>query len=70
MVRQLLIQPVAGEPAYRDIYLRFTHELAVMHNALEETRQHQTNCRFWVNSGSAVVAAVQVFDFISKLGQV
>jgi len=58
MVGQLLIEPVTGEPANRDIYLRFTHKLAVMNNALKESSQHQTNCRFRVNAGAAVVAAV------------
>jgi len=32
----------SGEPANRNIDLRFTHQLAVMNYALEETGQQQT----------------------------
>jgi len=68
MVRQLLIESVTGEPANCKINLRFTHELAVVNNALKESRQHQTNRCFRINAGSAVVAAVQVFDLASEPG--
>jgi len=53
-------QWVTGEPTNCKIDLRFTYELAVVNNALEETCQHQTNCRFRVNAGSAVDLALSL----------
>ncbi len=58
MVGQPLVETIAGEPTNCDINLRFTHEFAVMHDALEETSQHQTNRRFRIDAGPTVVATV------------
>ena len=70
VVRQLLIEPVTGKPANRKIDLRFTHELAVVNNALKESRQHQTNRCFGSNTGAPIVTTVQILDFVPEPGQI
>jgi hypothetical protein len=56
------MQLIAGKPAYRQIDLGGTHQLAVVDNAFEKARQHQTQGRFRVDTASAIIGAIRLFD--------
>ncbi len=70
MIGQTIGETEAREPTDRHINVCLTHELSVMDNAKQESREHELNRRFWVNAGSAIVWAVQVCDFSAQPGQV
>jgi hypothetical protein len=70
VIRQLLVQPVTGKPAHRQVYLRLTHQLPVVDNPGKEPGQHQSQRRLRVDARPPVVRAVTVTDLIPQPGEI
>lgn len=56
------MQAITSKPADRDVDLSFTHQLAIVNDAGEQTSEHQQYPRFWIDAGPAVIRAVSVGD--------
>src|SRR5512134_385320 len=70
MVRQGLVQIVAGEPADGDIHLRFPHQPTVVNDAQQKAREHQSNRHLGVDARPAVTVTVQTGHFLTQPGQI
>ena len=70
MVGQRLVQPVAHEPADREVDLRLPHQPPVMHDPEQEARQHQPDRDLRIDPRPAVRLAIEVGDLRSKPRQV
>jgi len=68
MMRQFLMKPVADGPADRDVDLSLAHQLAVVHDAGEQTGEHQANRRLGIDPRPPVVEAIIVRDFFPQPG--
>jgi len=66
VMRQLLVQAKAGEPTDADVHARLAHQLAVMHDAMKKTGQHEPDCCLRINARAAHAIVVEIADFIAK----
>ena len=66
MVRERIGELVAREPADSEVDLRLPHQLAIVHYPVEQPRYHQPDRRFRVDSGPAVVEAVEIGDLTAQ----
>jgi len=60
MIRQLLMQSVADEPADRDIDLGFAQKFAVVHEATQQPGKHQPDSDLGIDAGTAIVQAAAI----------
>jgi len=70
MVRQLLVQPVVDEPTDGDVDLSFAHQPAVVHDASEETGEHQAHGHLGIDAGTTVVRAIAVGHLCAQPRQI
>ena len=64
------MQPVADEPADREIDLRLAHQPPVMHDAEQEPRKHQPDRDLGIDPRPPVRLAVKLGDLRPKPGEV
>jgi hypothetical protein len=64
------MQAVADEPADGDVDLSLAHQLAAVHDANEQSGEHQPNRDLRIDSRPPVVEAIIVGDLFPKSGQV
>lgn len=53
MVRNTVMEAVAGEPADREVHPHLAHQSAVVHDPEQEAREHQPKCRLGIHSRAA-----------------
>jgi hypothetical protein len=70
MVGQRLVQPVADEPADREIDLRLAQHPPVMHDPEQEPREHQPDRDLRIDARPPVRLAIKVGDLRPKPGEV
>src|SRR5690554_5949545 len=70
MVGQRLMKAIANKPTDRDVDLRLPHEPAIVHDTEQETRKHQANGYFRIDTRTAIVGTVEVSDLRAQPGQV
>jgi len=70
VIGQRLMQRVADKPADREVHLRLAHQPAVMHDAEQESGQHQPNRHLWVDAGPTVIHAVDVAHLAGQPAQI
>src|SRR3954468_17489885 len=66
MIGQHLVKAIADEPADRDIDLRLAHQLAVMHNAEQQARQHQPHGHFRIDARPAILGTIKLRNLLTQ----
>ncbi len=70
MVRQFLVKAKSGNAADGDVDVGLARQLAVMHDAAKQAREHQTNRHLRIDAGPTIVEAIAVSDLIAQPRQV
>ena len=70
MIGQPVLQPVAGEPADRQVDLRLAHEPAIMDDPEQEAREHQPDRRLRIDPRAPDVRRIELGDLGRKPRQV
>ena len=70
MVGKTLVQPVADEPANRDVYLRFAHQSAIVHDPEQQAGKHQPKGHLRVDPWPAVVGAIAIRNLFAQPAEV
>ncbi len=66
MIRQAILQPVAGEPADRQVHLSLAHQSAVMHDPEKEPREHQPNRSLRIDPRAADIHRINIRDLLAQ----
>ncbi len=66
MVRQPCVQPVAGEPADRQIDLGFAHQPPVVDDPEQESGEHQANGRLRIDPWPTYAGGVKIGDVVPE----
>jgi len=65
MMRQVLMQAITNERADGDVDFNLTHQLAVVHDAGEQTGEHQPYRYLGIDAGPTIIKPITIGDFLS-----